>query len=106
MDDCERAGIGSTSVDKSSSAMVIVAYKLPLKKLRRPFTLGVFDGRSAESGKVTQYAIVGMRVADHYVREGDQALCDATSLLPCRLGYAVAEGTQPKRRLRKPYVHF
>ena len=45
------------------------AHELPLKKLRRPFTLEVFDGRSAESGKVTHYASVDMRVADHYEEE-------------------------------------
>ena len=45
------------------------AHELPLKKLRRPFMLEVFDGRSAESGKVTHYATVSMRVTDHYEKE-------------------------------------
>ncbi len=44
-------------------------HELPLKRLQRPFTLEVFDGRSAESGKVTHYATASIRVTDHYEKE-------------------------------------
>ena len=42
------------------------SHELPLKSLRRPFGLEVFDGREAESGKVTHYVEVGLRIQDHY----------------------------------------
>ena len=44
------------------------SHELPLTKLKRPIGLEVFDGREAESGLITHYITVGMRIEDHYER--------------------------------------
>ena len=41
------------------------SHELPLKKLKNPIRLEVFDGREAESGLLTHYVTVCMRVEDH-----------------------------------------
>jgi hypothetical protein len=41
------------------------SHNLPLKKLRRPIILEVFDGREAESGSITHYVQTRMRIEDH-----------------------------------------
>ncbi|KAK7570621.1 hypothetical protein V3481_007378 [Fusarium oxysporum f. sp. vasinfectum] len=40
--------------------------KLQFRPLNRPFEIEVFDGRPAESGRVTHYVRAGLRIADHY----------------------------------------
>jgi hypothetical protein len=40
--------------------------RLPSRKLERPIGLEVFDGREAESGRLTEYVTAWMRIEDHY----------------------------------------
>ncbi|SPJ89616.1 related to TY3B TY3B protein [Fusarium torulosum] len=39
---------------------------LQFRPLKRAFEIEVFDGRPAESGRVTHYVRAGLRIADHY----------------------------------------
>jgi hypothetical protein len=45
------------------------SHELPLKKLKRPFPLEVFDGRESESGLVTHYITASLRIEDHFEKE-------------------------------------
>jgi hypothetical protein len=61
-------------VDQSWAA----SHELPLKKLKKPFELKVFDGRNAENGIITHYVKTRLRTKNH---------CEKIKLFVTQLAY-------------------
>jgi hypothetical protein len=65
---------GKGFVDQSWAA----SHELPLKKLKKPFGLKVFDGKNAENGMITYYVKTRLKTEDH---------CEKIKLFVTQLAY-------------------
>jgi hypothetical protein len=84
---------GKGFVDQSWAA----SHELPLKKLKKPFGLKVFDGRNAESGIIIHYVETRLKTKDY---------CEKIKLFVTQLAYYSVILEMPWLKKHDPKIGF